>query len=76
MLKAGPSQSVVAKTKEQRLAIQTLDGQDNLANFLKIEVGRQPLNASHVAKMMQIQRKVMIAESKESRDPNDSPLPP
>jgi hypothetical protein len=69
MLKSGPSRSMVTKTKEQRQAMETLDGKDNLANFLKAEVGRQPLLASHVAKMMQIQRQVMIAESKESRDP-------
>jgi hypothetical protein len=69
MLKAGPSKSMIAKTKEQRLALQTLDGQDNLANYLKVEVVRQPLLAGHAAKMMQIQRQVMIADSKESREP-------
>ena len=43
-----------ASTKEQRQAFQTLDGQDNMFNYFKAEVVRQPLLASHAAKMIQI----------------------
>ena len=54
MLKAGPSQSMVANTKEKKQSMQTFDGQDNLNNSLKVEVVGQSLLASHAAKMIQI----------------------